>query len=60
MTTMYNALTITAAAEEGYFVMEGPNEATRGLYHPVLYAGDLGQCIRWMADNMRRAEELAA
>jgi hypothetical protein len=55
----YDALTITAAADEGYFVMEAASEATRGMYYPVLYAGDLGSCIRWMEARMRRAEELA-
>jgi hypothetical protein len=57
--TKYESLTITAAAEEGYFVMAGVSEATRGMYHSVLFAGDLGQCVRWVAAHLRRAEELA-
>jgi hypothetical protein len=49
----YESLTICAASDKGHFVYEGADDTTRGAYRPILFAGDLEQCLEWVRSRIR-------
>ena len=51
--TKHNALTIRAANDKGHFVYEDAEESGRGMYRPILFAGDLEQCLEWVRSRIR-------
>jgi hypothetical protein len=44
-----NAYTITAATESGFYVTE---RVMPGDYSPVLFAGSLGECLRFVRNKL--------
>jgi len=51
--TKHTALTIRAAHDKGHFVYEDMEESGRGFYRPILFAGDLEQCLEWVRSRIR-------
>jgi len=51
--TKYGALTIRAAEEKGHYVHQSSTEETCGAYCPILFAGDLEQCLEWVRSRIR-------
>ena len=51
--TKYGALTIRAAVDKGHFVHEDQDDSSRGLFRPILFAGDLEQCLEWVRSRIR-------
>jgi hypothetical protein len=48
----YRTLTISAAVDKGHFVHESQDDSNRGLYRPILFAGDLEQCLEWVRSRI--------
>jgi hypothetical protein len=41
----YASLSLSAAIEGGFFIMQTTDDTNRGLHRPILYAGTLEQCL---------------